>query len=98
MLDRSVNEVTARIATTYLAEGLIAAVIVIAFLYFAHIYKRLYLKTWALSFGSFAVSVFSVGLTTLYNAQLTEGFKLASSFVAQAGIFPTRFFSADWSF
>lgn len=92
MPDRSVNEVTARIATTYLAEGLIAAVIVIAFLYFAHIYKRLYLKTWALSFGSFAVSVFSVGLTTLYNAQLTEGFKLASSFVAQAGIFLHAFF------
>jgi signal transduction histidine kinase len=92
MLDRSVNEVTARIATTYLAEGLIASVIVIAFLYFAHIYKRSYLKTWALSFGSFAVSVFAVGLTTLYNAQLTEGFKLISSFVAQAGIFLHAFF------
>lgn len=92
MLDRSVNEVTARIATTYLAEGLIASVIVIAFLYFAHIYKRAYLKSWALSFGSFAVSVFAVGFSTFHSAELSEGLKLILSFIAQAGIFLHAFF------
>ena len=66
MFEGLADELIARTAATYLAEGIISLVITIAFVYFSKVYYRPFLKTWALSFGFFSLASFSLAFSTLY--------------------------------
>lgn len=86
------NEIIARTAATYLAESIIGLVIAIAFVYFSKVYYRPFMKTWAWSFGFFALAAFSLAFTTLYGYNKNDGVRLVASFVSQCGIFLHAFF------
>jgi len=92
MFEGLANEIIARTAATYLAESIIGFVITIAFVYFSKVYHRPFMKTWALSFGFFALATLSLAFTTLYGYNKNDAVRIVASFLSQCGIFLHAFF------
>ncbi len=92
MFEGLANEIIARTAATYLAESIIGLVIAVAFVYFGKVYRRPFMKTWALSFGFFALATFALAFSTLYGYSKNDAVRIVASFLSQYGIFLHAFF------